>query len=305
VNGVPTPVHETEFAKDSVFGYRHSYLPDYVEEKTQGLIKAEAVERFSLANLRAGTLDRLMTLNNNACGVVDAEQQSDLDRFAQDLLAAAAQGKRFLFRSAASLLTALAQLPPQPVAATQMATYVRGGQPGAFIVGSHVQKTTDQLTHLLKQPNIANIEVAVSRLQNAAEYPKLLSETLHIVHQVHQRGQTPVVYTSRQELQFDDTETRLQFGLTVSALLMEIVQGLPANIGYLVSKGGITSNDVLSTGLKLRTARLLGQILPGCSVVCTDAEHPQFPNLPVVLFPGNVGDVEALAIVYERFMAHQ
>jgi uncharacterized protein YgbK (DUF1537 family) len=305
VNGVPTPVHETEFAKDSVFGYRHSYLPDYVEEKTQGLIKAEVVERFSLADLRAGTLDRLMTLNNNACGVVDAEQQSDLDRFAQDLLAAAAQGKRFLFRSAASLLTALAQLPPQPVAATQMATYVRGGQPGAFIVGSHVQKTTDQLTHLLKQPNIANIEVAVSRLQNAAEYPKLLSETLHIVHQVHQRGQTPVVYTSRQELQFDDTETRLQFGLTVSALLMEIVQGLPTNIGYLVSKGGITSNDVLSTGLKLRTARLLGQILPGCSVVCTDAEHPQFPNLPVVLFPGNVGDVEALAIVYERFMAHQ
>jgi uncharacterized protein YgbK (DUF1537 family) len=284
VDGVPTPVHETEFAKDSVFGYRHSYLPDYVEEKTQGFIKAEAVERFSLADLRAGTLDRLMTLNHNACGVVDAEQQSDLDRFAQDLLA---------------------QLPPQPVAATQMATYVRGGKPGAFIVGSHVQKTTDQLTHLLKQPNIANIEVSVSRLQDSAEYPKLLSETLQVVHEAHQQGQTPVVYTSRQELQFDDTETRLQFGLTVSALLMEIVQGLPDNIGYLVSKGGITSNDVLSTGLKLRTARLLGQILPGCSVVCTDAEHPQFPNLPVVLFPGNVGDVEALAIVYERFMAHQ
>ena len=30
VNGVPTPVHETEFAKDSVFGYQHSYVPDYV-----------------------------------------------------------------------------------------------------------------------------------------------------------------------------------------------------------------------------------------------------------------------------------
>ncbi len=33
VNGVDTPVHETEFARDSVFGYRHSYLPDYVAEK--------------------------------------------------------------------------------------------------------------------------------------------------------------------------------------------------------------------------------------------------------------------------------
>jgi uncharacterized protein YgbK (DUF1537 family) len=46
VNGVPTPVHETEFARDSVFGYRHSYLPDYVEEKTAGRIKASEVERF-------------------------------------------------------------------------------------------------------------------------------------------------------------------------------------------------------------------------------------------------------------------
>jgi uncharacterized protein YgbK (DUF1537 family) len=29
-------------------------------------------------------------------------------------------------------------------------------------------------------------------------------------------------------------------------------------------------------------------------------DHPLFPNLPVVLFPGNVGDVQALATVYQR-----
>lgn len=28
VNGEPVPVHQTEFARDSVFGYQHSYLPD-------------------------------------------------------------------------------------------------------------------------------------------------------------------------------------------------------------------------------------------------------------------------------------
>lgn len=318
VNGVPTPVHQTEFAKDSVFGYRHSYLPDYVEEKTQGRIKANTVERFLLKDTRTGTLERLMALHHNACGVVDAEQQSDLDRFAQDLLTAAAQGKRFLFRSAASLLTALAQLPPQPVAAEQMAQYVRGGKPGVFIVGSHVQKTTEQLTHLLNQPSttstvtghpighpIADIEVAVSLLKDPDMYPKLLKATLQAVHAAYQQGKTPVVYTSRQELQFADVETRLAFGVTVSALLMDIVQGLPADIGYLVSKGGITSNDVLSKGLKLRTARLLGQILPGCSVVRTAPDHPQFPDLPVVLFPGNVGDAAALTTVHQRFTAHQ
>lgn len=35
IDGKPTPVHETEFAQDSVFGYSYSYLPDYVEEKNK------------------------------------------------------------------------------------------------------------------------------------------------------------------------------------------------------------------------------------------------------------------------------
>ena len=50
---------------------------------------------------------------------------------------------------------------------------------------------------------------------------------------------------------------------------MDIVRGLPADIGFLISKGVITSNDVLSTGLSLNSARLLGQILAGCSMVIT------------------------------------
>jgi uncharacterized protein YgbK (DUF1537 family) len=83
-------------------------------------------------------------------------------------------------------------------------------------------------------------------------------------------------------------------------LLMDIVRGLPEDIGFLISKGGITSNDVLSTGLALRAARLLGQIIPGCSVVRTPDNHPQFPNLPVVLFPGNVGDDNGLVTTYRR-----
>jgi uncharacterized protein YgbK (DUF1537 family) len=81
---------------------------------------------------------------------------------------------------------------------------------------------------------------------------------------------------------------------------MDVVKGLPSEIGFLVSKGGITSNDVLSTGLELKAAKLLGQILPGCSVVRTPAEHPRFPNLPVVLFPGNVGDSQGLVTVWQR-----
>lgn len=302
VNGIPTPVHETEFARDSVFGYQHSYLPDYVAEKTKGRIPADQVERFLLPEIRSGSLDRLMQLHNNQCVAVDAETQADLNQFAADVLAAAAQGKRFLFRSAASLLTALAALPPQPVAPEDVATYTREGKPGAVIVGSHVKKTTEQLEELLKAPGIVPIEVDVVHLLEDSQLQRdeLLQQTLDRVQTAHREGKTPVIFTSRQELTFDDIETRLAFGAAVSALLMDIVRGLPQDIGFLISKGGITSNDVLSTGLALQAARLLGQILPGVSIVRTPVDHPQFPNLPVVLFPGNVGDRFALAAAYER-----
>ena len=91
VDGEPVPVNETEFARDSVFGYHHAYLPDYVEEKTRGRIRAEEVERFDLADVRGGCLDRLLALRGNVGCVVDAESQADLDAFAAVLKAAAAR----------------------------------------------------------------------------------------------------------------------------------------------------------------------------------------------------------------------
>ena len=304
IDGVPTPVHETEFAKDSVFGYHYSYLPDYVDEKTKGRIKAESVERFLLEDIRKGSLKRLQNLTHNQCCVVDGETQADLDKFAADVLTAAAQGKRFLFRSAASLLTSLANLGPQPVAAAEMAQYVRQGKPGAIIVGSHVKKTTQQLEQLLQAPGIVGVEVDVAHLleESPTQRDELLARICDRVREVHMDGKTPVVFTSRQELTFENVQTRLEFGAAVSALLMDIVRRLPKDIGFLISKGGITSNDVLSKGLALKSARLLGQIMPGCSVVRTSSDHPQFPNLPVVLFPGNVGDANALATTYQRLI---
>jgi uncharacterized protein YgbK (DUF1537 family) len=301
VDGVETPVHKTEFARDSVFGYHHSYLPDYVEEKTKGCIKASEVESFLLADIRQGTLERLMNLKDNRCAVVDGETQADLDKFARDILAAAASGKRFLFRSAASILTSLAQLGKQPIVPEDMARYKPTAKPGAVIVGSHVKKTTQQLEQLLKEPTTVGIEVDITQLRNApSQRETLLARTLQRVKEVHQADKTPVVYTSRQELAFATVQERLDFGVAVSSLLMDVVKGLPSDIGFLISKGGITSNDVLSKGLNLTAARLLGQILPGCSMVRTPAEHPLFPDLPVVLFPGNVGDAQGLATVYRR-----
>jgi uncharacterized protein YgbK (DUF1537 family) len=299
IDGVPTPVHETEFARDSVFAYHYSYLPDYVEEKTKGKIKSAEVERFLLADIRQGSLERLLKLEHNQCGVVDGEVQADLDRFAQDIVTAAGAGKRFLFRSAASILTSLANLGPQPIAPSAMGQYKPTDRGGAIIVGSHVKKTTQQLTELLKEPHTVGVEIDVTRLRDhPASRDELLAEILKKVNSIHQKDGTPVIYTSRQELTFATVQERLDFGIAVSTLLMDVVKALPKDISFLISKGGITSNDVLSNGLSLRLVRLLGQIIPGVSMVRTGLDHPLFPNLPVVLFPGNVGDATGLATVY-------
>ncbi len=302
VDGVETPVHQTEFARDSVFAFSHSYLPDYVEEKTKGEIPADRVVRFLLDEVRNGSLAKLLQLERNRCCVVDGEQQSDFDKFAADILTAVSQGKKFLFRSGASILTSLANLGTQPTPAEEMSKYVRNGKPGAIIIGSHVKKTTEQLTQLLKTSGIVGVEIDVAQLvgDDPTIRARLLETIVREIESIHQAGNTPAIYTSRQELSFDSSQIRLKFGESVSNLLMEIVRALPADIGFLISKGGITSNDTLSKGLALPTARLLGQILPGCSAIVTPPHHPQFPNLPVVLFPGNVGDENALATAYLR-----
>jgi len=298
VDDEPLPVHKTEFARDSVFGFNHSYLPDYVEEKTQGRIKADEVQRFLLDDVRGNSLARLMALTGNQCCVVDCETQADLNNFCSQLITAADQGKRFLFRSAASLLTALSKLPPQPVSPEDMSRYVRNAKPGAVIVGSHVKKTTQQLEQLLKMEKVVPIEVDVTRLAQQRE--QMLEEIVAQIQRNHDEGKTPVIFTSRTEVTFVDQATRLAFGEKVSTFLMDIVRRLPETLGFLISKGGITSNDVLSSGLALKTSRVVGQILPGCSVVRCPDDHPRFAQMPVVIFPGNVGDEKGVATAYAR-----
>ncbi len=296
VGGVPTPVHETEFARDSVFGFSTAFLPDYVEEKTGGRIRASQVQRFSLDDLRGDCRERLRKLADNACCVVDGEVQADFDGFAAQVQAVAREGRRFLFRSAASLITSLAALPPQPVARGAMSTYVRGGEPGVVVVGSHVRKTSEQLEYLFQHANVVPVAVDVRRLDG--EEQAMRADVLSKVRNALARNAGAVVYTSREEITFDSQRARLAFGERVSAFLVDMVHGLPENLGFLISKGGITSNDVLSKGLELRKSRVAGQILTGCSVVLCPQDHPRYPCLPVVIFPGNVGGEAALAEVY-------
>jgi len=119
-----------------------------------------------------------------------------------------------------------------------MREYVRDGRAGAVIVGSHVKKTTQQLNQLLQQPGIKGIEIDVTKI--TSQRAELLAEIISAAEDCHEKKITPVIYTSRTEMQFDDQQTRFAFGERVSLFLMDVVRNLPVNTGFLISKGGIT-----------------------------------------------------------------
>lgn len=310
-DGREVPAHETEFARDSVFGYTTAYLPAYVEEKTAGRIRAVDVECFDPSEPDARVLERLRALRGNACCVVSATRQEELNRFATHVLTVSAEGKRFLFRSAASLLTSLAALPPQPVAAEAMARYVPDHRPGLVLVGSHVPMSTRQLDRLITERSsvhaesgaterdrrLVAIELDVARLPDADG--SVVAELSSALAAAHAAGDDVVLFTSRTERRFATPAERLGFGAEVSRVLMTVVRRAPETLGFLLSKGGITSNDALSVGLGLDAARVVGQIHPGCSVVVTPPDH-RHGSIPVVIFPGNVGDESSLLRVYDR-----
>ncbi len=314
-DGRAVPAHETEFARDSVFGYSTSYLPDYVAEKTRGRISAEDVRLFDPSEEETVVRERLKALDGNACCAVSAETQGELDRFARLVLEAGAEGKRFLFRSAASLLTSLAGLPAQPFRPEDMARYVPDERPGLVLVGSHVPMSTRQLELLVARRGPAASgpsAMSVGRIEplelDVAALPdrdgSVADGLVDRLARAHAGGRDVVLSTSRVERRFETREDRLAFGEEISRVLMDVVRRAPHTLGFVLSKGGITSNDVLAHGLGLSSARVVGQIHAGCSVVLTPHDH-RLGSIPVVIFPGNVGDEESLLIVYDRLVGRR
>ena len=73
------------------------------------------------------------------------------------------------------------------------------------------------------------------------------------------------------------------------------VRTVAPKVDVVVAKGGITSADVARVGLGARTARVLGQVLPGISVWQLQAFDGH--QVLYVVVPGNVGGPDTLTDV--------
>jgi len=103
-----TPAGDTEFARDTAFGYKSSNLRQWVEEKTDGRVSSDQAISISLEDIRLGGPGRvrsiLMGLTGGRVCVVNAVSYRDLEVFVQGLLDAEGSGKHFLYRTAASFV---------------------------------------------------------------------------------------------------------------------------------------------------------------------------------------------------------
>ena len=253
------PVSETEFARDNVFGYHTSVLTEYIKEKDA---------------------------NPDDYEIINAQSYDELQAAAQRICS---QGS--IIRSSSSLPKAISGIPDIPLLDKRILS-PQANTPPLFVIGSHVQKTTRQLECLLQAEGTCGIEVDVQRILDDAD--ALMLETIDVIKQVVDNYLTPVLYTSRQEIRLTDADQRQHLGQQVSDFLVACVRRLPFTPSYLVGKGGITSHDILTKGLGIKSARVLGQIVNSVPCVMTPS------GFPYIIFPGNVGNENSLREVYMK-----
>lgn len=299
-----TPIGETEFARDSTFGFRSSRLADWVAEKTDGAIAAADVVEVTVDHLRAGVAAVAAVLRAAPAGapiVVDAVVEEDLVELALGLEAVEAEGRSFVYRVGPPFVRARIgqrRRPPVDVAELGVDRAARGG---LVVVGSHVGLTSRQLADLVRhRPLEAVVELDVPRLLDPAQRAAELDRAGATIATALLRGDV-VLHTSRTLVRTDDPDESLDISRRVSEAVVEVVRGVVAGVTprFVIAKGGITSSDVATRGLEIRRARVRGSLFPGIVSVWEAADGPA-SGIPYIVFAGNVGDDGSLTAAVER-----
>jgi uncharacterized protein YgbK (DUF1537 family) len=291
------PAAQTVYARDAVFGYHNSNLRQWVSEKMNGRLPPNHIASISLTDIRQGgpqqVANQLHQLNDGVICIVNAADQRDIEVFVQGLLMAEAQGKQFIYRTAASFIPTRLGLPSRPLlTAHDLNLPLLGG--GLTVVGSHTPQTTNQVQALLTLPGMNSTEVQVSTLLNEQQRSAEIERVACHVETCLRRQQDVVIYTSRQLIHAKDKQRTLDLGRRISGSLVAIIRSLTIRPRYLLAKGGITASDLATQALQVQRAIVLGQLMPGVPIWRLGSEC-HFPHLPYIVFPGNVGDSQALA----------
>jgi uncharacterized protein YgbK (DUF1537 family) len=291
---------ETEFAQDASFGYKASNLRQWVEEKTGGRVRASEVHSVSITDVRSGgpnrVAERLASLSHRRICVVNSASIRDLEVFTEGMLKAELEGKRFIYRAASSFVPVRCGLPPHPLLDADNLNLPPGG--GLIVVGSFVPTTTNQLKRLLDETNVANFEVDVGAVLDERRRKHEIERVAKGIDGFLRKAADVAVFTSRRLWNGRNPEETFFIGQRISGALVDIVRSISCRPRYIVAKGGITASDIATNALGVRRSVVKGQLLPGVPVWELGPES-RHPGTPYVVFPGNVGDSDALIKVGE------
>ena len=294
------PAAQTPFARDAAFGFTHSDLKEWVAEKTNGAIDSGAVHSIRLDDIRGGGPDRvaaiLMGVKKGKACIVNCASYSDMEVVVAGLLQAENCGAKFLFRTAASFVRTRIGQDPHGGLLTREQLVSGSSSGGLFIIGSYVEKTSLQVEELFRQTDIRHVEVRVDHLLDPNRRQDEVKRVVQAASHTIDLGQDTAIYTSRTLITGRDAVSSLEIGRVVSESLIEISRKITAQPRYLVAKGGITSSDIATKGLSVRRAMVLGQALPGVPTWQL-GEETRYPGMSYIVFPGNVGDTDALAVL--------
>ena len=268
------PAGMTEFARDKTFGYKSSDLTEYVEEKTEGKYHKEECITISLDELNAldvqGIKDKLMSAQNMAKIIVNAVSYADLKVFCAALVLAMKAGKHYMARTAAAFTKVMGRISDQPLLGrAQLEGDTKNG--GIVLIGSHVKKTTDQLNCLKKLDGQADfMEFQVNTVFEENGLEKEVERTVKAAEEKILSGRTVVIYTSRQLLAPENMtpEEKLQISVKISNAVTSIIGKLSVKPKFIIAKGGITSSDVGTKALRVKKARVMGQVKKANSLEC-------------------------------------
>lgn len=292
------PAAETEFARDKTFGYKHSDLRLYIEEKTRGACGADSVTVIDLAALRAGdeeqVYSQLVDVHDYGRVIVNCTSYEELAVFCRGLWRAIDAGRRFLYRSAASFVRSVASIDAKSYLRRNDLISCNSTTGGLIMAGSHTAKTTNQLERLAEITDVEFIEFNSDLVLSDG----LAQESRRVAAKCDQliaAGSTVAVHTTRRLLTLpDDTpELALARSTRISDAFAGVVTLLSVRPAYILAKGGITSSDIGVRALAVKQAEVMGQIAPGVPVWQTGQES-KFPGIPYIIFPGNVGQETTL-----------
>ncbi|CAG8230356.1 unnamed protein product [Penicillium salamii] len=338
---VLVPAAKTPYAEDKTFGYKSSNLREWVREKAGSRFSSTDILSVTLEEIRNGGISaikqKLLNVPKGGICIVNAVQAEDMLTFSLALLEVRKERQLpFAYLTGASFVSSRLGIPERPVILpSQIPNFKPIRHSGGLIVaGSYVPKSTKQIQSLIERSgsnlttHIVEVPALLIELQKYSDIPTMLRRSLVLQEAVTRAsedlrgGQDVLVMTSRDLVTLDSVNTlasetskqitNLDINSVAATALVHIVRNLSVCPRYLLAKGGVTSSDAATAGIAIERATVLGQAAPGVPIWWCQSEENlksqdqggreiKWTEIPLTIFPGNVGDENTLAEVVERW----